>query len=145
MVTYEFRNKIEDIIYSDNLNELKTILADWIDIEWVLNEAFDNNSFKIFEYCLSKVKLGQAELDTKMIETVSSRHSEMFKSLIDNGADIHYYDDLALYNAVEDGQLNIVKYIVEKGVDIHAYDDEALSIATKNGHTEIAEYLKSLK
>ena len=68
----------------------------------------------------------------------------MVKYLIENGANIHTDNDLALAWASSYGHLEVVKYLVEKGANIHADDDLSLRWASKNGHTDVVNYLKSL-
>ena len=62
------------------------------------------------------------------------------KYLVDNGADIHAYDDGALSYAAEYGNLETVKYLVEQGANIHANNDYSL----KWGLPKVIKYLKSL-
>ncbi|PVZ97362.1 hypothetical protein BB558_006656 [Smittium angustum] len=60
------------------------------------------------------------------------RHHKTFFS-IDNG--------IALKNAIENGQIDILKYIVEKGTDINAANQECLIIACEKGQIDILKYL----
>jgi hypothetical protein len=66
---------------------------------------------------------------------------DTWKWLIENGANIHARDDLALIWASEKGHLEVVKYLVENGANIHARDDYALGLASRNGHLEVVKYL----
>jgi ankyrin repeat protein len=68
-------------------------------------------------------------------------HINIVKYLVENGADIHARDDLALRISAENGHKKIVEYLTENGADIHARDDQALRLAAQNGHKEVAEYL----
>lgn len=47
----------------------------------------------------------------------------MVKYLIEQGADIHIYDDYSLRLASEYEYLDIVQYSIENGANIHARDD----------------------
>jgi hypothetical protein len=40
--------------------------------------------------------------------------------------------------------LDIVKFIVDEGANIHAYDDYALRLASRNGCLDVVKYLKSI-
>lgn len=71
-------------------------------------------------------------------------HLEIVKYLLEIGADIHVYDDLAVRWAAENGHLEVVKYLVKNGADIHARDDLAFQWAAERGHLEVVNYLKSL-
>ena len=66
------------------------------------------------------------------------------KYLIEQGADIHVYNDYVLRYSAENGNLELVKYLIEKGADIHANDDYALCWSAENGHLKVVKYLKSL-
>jgi len=66
---------------------------------------------------------------------------EAIKYLVENGADIHARDDLALRWAAGNCHLEVVKYLVEQGADIHARDDSALQLAAANGELEVVKYL----
>ena len=66
------------------------------------------------------------------------------KYLIENGADIHTCDDIALCLYAKNGYLEIVKYIIKQGADIHVNNDYALRLSALYGHLEVVKYLKSL-
>ena len=61
--------------------------------------------------------------------------------------DLHYCNELLLYDAVRHGRINIVKYLVEEqGADIHDHTPRqrsALYCASHYGHIEITRYLKT--
>jgi len=69
-------------------------------------------------------------------------HIEIVKYLVENGADIHAYNDEALQLSTKKGHIGVVKFLVENGANIHVNDDIALRWSAENGHTEIVEYLK---
>ena len=75
-------------------------------------------------------------------------HIDIVKYLVENGADIHARDELALREASENGHVEVVKFLLENGADIHGRDylgsDAALREASNNGHVEVVNYLKSL-
>ena len=54
---------------------------------------------------------------------------ETIKKLVDDGADIHIYNDYALRRAAEYGHLEVIKYLIEQGADIHIQNDYALRLA----------------
>jgi len=72
-------------------------------------------------------------------------HLEIVKYLVEKGANIHVMDERALHWAAENGHLEIVKYLVENGADIHAGNDYALCWAAERGHLKVVKYLQSLK
>jgi len=68
-------------------------------------------------------------------------HLDVVKFLVKEGADIHVFDELALRWAAENGHLDIVKFLVSKGANIHAENDEALRLAVVNGYLDVVKYL----
>jgi ankyrin repeat protein len=68
-------------------------------------------------------------------------HTETVRLLLDRGADIHAYHDEALKWAATHGYTKTVKLLLDRGANIHAWDDEALRWATLCGHTETVKLL----
>jgi len=66
---------------------------------------------------------------------------EVFKGLVEDGADIHADNDFVLRRAAYNGHLEVVKFLVEKGADIHAGNDFSLRLAARNGHLEVVKFL----
>ncbi len=75
------------------------------------------------------------------IWSASKGQVEVVKFLAGNGADIHERDEYALRCAANSGHVDVVKYLVEQGANIHAMEDEALKSAAYYGHMEIVEFL----
>ena len=50
-----------------------------------------------------------------------------------------------LFKASKLGLLKVVKYLVENGANIHVYDNQAVRWASNNGHLEVVKYLESLR
>ena len=83
----------------------------------------------------------QQQLDNNLITASKEGNLEEVKSAIDEGANVHAYDDYALRYASRSGHLEIVKFLVENGANIHADDDYALRWASTKGHLETVKYL----
>jgi Ankyrin repeats (3 copies) len=66
---------------------------------------------------------------------------EALQFLMDRGADIHVYDDIALRWAAEHGQVNAVVFLLDHGADIHSLDDAALREAVSFGKLEVVRLL----
>lgn len=66
------------------------------------------------------------------------------QSLIEQGVNVNVDNDYPLRYFSECGDLCNVKILVQNGADIHTFNDEALRNAAYNGHTDVVEYLKSL-
>ena len=80
-------------------------------------------------------------LEEQLIEASIDGNVNKAKQLIENGVDIHAYNDRALRQSAENGHLNFVKYLVENGADIHANNDYALRWSAHSGHLSIVKYL----
>lgn len=68
------------------------------------------------------------ELNERMTLAIENDDLETVKKLIENGYDIHTYNDFILRDSAEYGYLNVVQYLVEHGANIHAENDEAMVI-----------------
>ena len=68
-------------------------------------------------------------------------HWEVAQYLVEEGADLHKEQELALHYAAEGGHFHAVKFLLEQGADIHAQDEQALCEALKYGHFLLAIYL----
>ena len=68
-------------------------------------------------------------------------HLEVVKYLVENGANIHAHEEAALRWSADKGHLEVVKYLVKHGADVHADDDFALCFAAAQGHLEVVKYL----
>lgn len=67
--------------------------------------------------------------------------ADTFQLLIDNGADIHEGDNVALRYASNEGHIEVVKLLVKHGADIHARDNSSLRYAARYGHLEVVKHL----
>ena len=61
---------------------------------------------------------------------------------LENGANVHAYDDDALRWASRRGHKNVVELLLKNGADVHAEDDYALRWASRRGHKDVVELLK---
>ena len=109
----------------------------------------------------SKVILGKKEkITTKVIERLiqegadvhacedvalkwasADGHFEVIKLLLRHGVDVHAQKDVALRWASNNGHLEVVKLLFEHGADVHASKDEAFRWASRNGHLEVVKLL----
>ena len=62
------------------------------------------------------------------------------KYALENGADVHVYDDLALRRSAQYGHQDVVKLLLENGANIYAKKNEALIFAKCD---KIVKLLKS--
>lgn len=70
------------------------------------------------------------------------RKPATWKWLVENGVDIHAYNDYALIYAAGRGYFEVVKYLIKAGADIHTRNDYVFREASYNGHEKIVKYLE---
>ena len=85
------------------------------------------------------VFLNYYSIDMLFLKSVEYGELSLLCYALEKGANIHLYNDGALYTASETGNLKIVQYLVDKGADIHT--SSTLRRATDLGHFEIVQYL----
>jgi len=78
---------------------------------------------------------------TNLIEYSKKGNLDIVKYLVENGADIHAYDDYALKWSARNGHLDVVKYLLEKGANIHADNDSVLIDSAYYGRLDVVKYL----
>ena len=80
--------------------------------------------------------------EEELIEACSKGNLDEVRALVEQGVDIHYWNDIAFRWASENGHLEIVKYLYDVGgVDIHVHNDLAFQWASQHGHLEVVKYL----
>lgn len=83
--------------------------------------------------------------DFALIDVVDSRKqaSDVMKYLIENGAAIHAYDDLALITAAKRPYLNTIKYLIQQAADTarQAKNQLALIFTLKYKRSKVEEYI----
>lgn len=67
----------------------------------------------------------------------------IIKDAMEEGADIHYSNDIALQLIIDEYGTNMeaLKYLLKKGADVHAADDYALRFACEYGQLDVIELL----
>lgn len=75
-----------------------------------------------------------------MKSTIDNDFREVTK-LLENGADVHADNDLALRKSAKCCNLKMVTLLLEHGANIHASDDRALRWGFKYGHLNMIEGL----
>lgn len=84
------------------------------------------------------------DINEEFIKAVEDHELELAKTLLLQGADIHYRDDLALAYASEEGDLEMVRLLLENGANIHGHKNHALvmaAIGPSESHWSILELL----
>lgn len=76
-----------------------------------------------------------------LVIAVLGEELSLVKYAVENGENIHMYNNMAFRTACEEGYLEIAKYLVEKGAKISEMDNYALRYASSNGRLEIVKWL----
>lgn len=61
--------------------------------------------------------------------------------LLDQGANIHIFDNEVLTTASRNGHLALVKFLVKNGANVCAGQNRALQCASENGHLNVVKFL----
>ena len=85
----------------------------------------------------------QEKLDEAFFDAVVNLDKEYCQRLLQQGADVECYNNLALHQMVEDGHEDMVHFLIENNADVNSVrgGDTALYTAINYGHTSIANYL----
>lgn len=79
---------------------------------------------------------------TLLMSSVDNNDLENVKLAIENGANIHYKFDDALYSAVKNNNVEIFKYLIKNGLSFNENDNGYLiKIASTYGHLDIIKYM----
>lgn len=82
-------------------------------------------------------------LKSAFVVAARDGHTELIELLLEAGADIHAWHDVALRCAAESGHIEAVTFLLSKGADAHAMDDEALRFAEEHGHDKVVTILRA--
>jgi len=108
-----------------------------------LHELSLLGNLEIVKLYLEKHNPSIEEKNKSLKKSVKKGFLNIFKYLIENGADIHTDNDYAFKKSVKKGYFNIFKYLIENGVDIHTDNDYALRTSVKKGRGKFIEYLSN--
>lgn len=87
-----------------------------------------------------KAKKFERELWIIAVETLASPLLQLMMKYIPN-VNVHYDNEYALIVMSQCNNLETVKMLVERGADVHAYSEMALNDATSRGHIDVVKYL----
>lgn len=79
----------------------------------------------------------------ELMEAIKMGDLKEVKSLVKQGADIHFNDEQALVSSVFHNYLEITKYLLSKKANIHVEKRRILQYAGKNGNVEMIEFLQN--
>jgi len=126
---------------SDGMGEMSA----WIfNKDYFLNGKVDESlrdkmTSKSDEEILNSLK--SLDPDRMLVQAAKNKSIEGVKKALKLGADIHYFNNLALQVAIDDENLDIIKYLIDKDADIHMSDDYPLRHSVEVGNTELVKYL----
>jgi ankyrin repeat protein len=73
--------------------------------------------------------------------SLSQKHFEMIKFLVEVGADLHEDDEYLLRLSANKGYFDFLRFLVGKGADIHVDDDYPLRESASRNDLEMVKYL----
>ena len=108
----------------------------FIAVQW----AAEAGHLEVVKYLCERITY--QPLTSKVLGWASRMNqTEVMKYALENDADVHIDDNLALKWASQQGNLEAVKLLLEAGADMHAEQGYALRFAANCGHLEVAETL----
>ncbi len=93
------------------------------------------------EYYIDLRRINKNNKQQRLYDASDNGRLDLVMVALNQGANIHAQDERALRRAAENGHLDVVKYLVEKGANIHAQDERALRWAALNGHLDVVKYI----
>lgn len=121
-----------------------------INLYGYLELAVDNNDHEVLKILVDSIDDAHI-ICSKILEyTIINGHSDIFKSLISKGANVHFGNEYLLKTAIEccfieePKRLEIVKTILGHDKNIHTNDWLALNIAKTYNCISVIEYIESL-
>lgn len=92
------------------------------------------------EYIVLKNSIGSSDI---LSEAAHIGDLNLAKHAMENGANVHLYNETPLRYAIINGKLEMVKFLAERGANIHYGNDILTDTAARNFHLDIYKYLVS--
>lgn len=83
----------------------------------------------------------QLSYDHSVMTAAQFGHVTLLQQLLERGANIHSYGNMALIQAARNGHLGVVQELMNRGIDIHTNNDQALNEAVVSDSLDIVQYL----
>lgn len=115
--------------------EAVQFLAEREFVKFSIEKAIEEDNPAVIQILLQQE---YREMNTLLIWTVNKNKNQIVKFLLQNGADIHYAHDKALYIASLNGNVSLVKLLLENGAN---NKDTVLVEACNNKSVEIVKLL----
>jgi hypothetical protein len=108
-----------------------------IALDQVIKKAIIFDNVKLIK---SAIKSGAVvnDIDLSFTDFLHKRKLEIIRVLLENGINVNNFN---FYDAIKAGDLSIVKLLVDFGANIFIYNNLAIALASALGHLEIVKYL----
>ena len=106
-----------------------------------LTRAVTSNNLPLIQELLDNGANIHANNDLALIRAAMRGYTDIVQELVNRGANIHAQNDLALVYAAQFGRTATVRYLLDQGVNIHTRDGQALITASGNGKVATVRYL----
>jgi hypothetical protein len=137
-----YRQGDMDSFNQDTYNKTQRFLALFLLGEKRLIEQYlPSEAYMPFIHLMKDKKISPDDLNNMMIEMAIQGNVLGTTVFLEQGADIHAKEDLALRQASKWGQLDVVKLLLDRGANIHSRNDGALHEASQEGHLDVIKLL----
>mgnify|MGYP001488287325 CR=1 FL=1 len=109
--------------------------------EKIFVHACANSCMVLIENMTKNYSISKNALDYGLLKSSEQGHLSVVKFLLENGADIHFHDNMALQWACLNDYPEIIKFLIESGANIHVYDDLPFRWVCVHGHLDLAKIL----
>jgi len=105
-----------------------------------LNGTFKNN--EIINLVQKFIEYGfDVNSDTTLINVSTTKNLDLFEYLVNNGADIHMYNDQCITYSASLDDLEMVKYLKNIGLNLRTKNDRIYELAIEKNFMDILRYL----
>lgn len=106
--------------------EAVQFLAERDFVKFTIEKAIEEDNPAVIKILLSQ---DQREINEIFIKAIDANKQLIAEFLLQNGANVHYLNDRALYKASSNGHLSLAKLLLENGANVHANIDVALRVS----------------
>ena len=161
------RWNIKNILIKDFTleNKIKELIKDLIPESIVINSNYvkfiSNNanirlfhseeiikilaSYECYSHLVMKIILNSVEpvydINDQFIKMSHYGYLSMVKLLMDSGANIRIWGNIAIIEASYGNHLDVVKLLIDYGADVNARDTQAIIVASHKGHLSMVKLL----
>ncbi|PVU98548.1 hypothetical protein BB559_001474 [Furculomyces boomerangus] len=149
---YSFKKRVVWILSSATKRNLTNIVNIWLERDIFI----DANNKRVFvdgcgngiKNLVEKMISGRNPVNAKLLniglaKSISSNQPEIYRLLLQNGADVKLNGNLALVQACKRGNLEIAKELIELGADVKVSSSLLLEMAIKSKRMDLIQLLLS--